>query len=138
MEWYKARLRPVHKGLAELNGLNEGIHRILSLGGENRPPGLPYGQRFFLSKTEFEHNDYDYGTLAALMEFLGVTEEEYRETPLFVLRSTVMNPFYYAARQVAPTYPDYLWQFVENLHEAARTVIAEMNAKKARDENRDR
>ncbi len=71
--------------------------------------------------------------MQSYLEKLGVSSKEYAEEGLFVLRSTVMNPFYYAAREVGK---DYLYEFLKQLHIAARRTIGNLQAEQSEMERR--
>lgn len=126
-----SRMQRLPCPLSFLNKLNEGIYGLLSLGVEGSTK-LPYGQRFFVSRTRFEHDQYTDDSLRELLERLDVQPQEYKGEGLFVLRSTVMNPFYFAAREVGQ---DYLFELVKELHVAARTVIMDLADDETRKES---
>lgn len=76
--------------LGELNALNEGIYRRMSLNAATPAP------EYVITRTRFTTPTYD-GAIGPLLEGLGVgTLEEWRgagKEGLVVLRSTVMDPF---------------------------------------------
>jgi hypothetical protein len=84
---------------------------------------MPYGHPFFLSRTEFLQEQYSVESLSWLLLDIGVRPQEYRDEGLFVLRSTVMNPFYYSAARDTQVEHDYLREFVRGLHFATRDVL---------------
>ena len=81
-------------------------------------------QPFFVSRTRFEQRQYDAGAIAPLLERVGIDADEYRRHGLFVLRSTVMNPWYGEAEAVGV---DYLRQFVHHLHGAAVSAMLQVD-----------
>jgi hypothetical protein len=106
-----------------LNLLNELIYAATSIApleGRRPPPAV---QPFFVSRTRFEQRQYDAGSIGALLERVGIDQDEYRRHGLFVLRSTVMNPWYGEAEQAGV---DYLRQFVHHLHEAAVSAMQQV------------
>ena len=79
-------------------------------------------QPFFVSRTRFEDRQYSYASIAQVLERIGVKRDEYRREGVFVLRSTVMNPWYGEAEQVGI---DYLYQFVQHLHRVAHAAVVD-------------
>jgi glutamate/tyrosine decarboxylase-like PLP-dependent enzyme len=123
------RLVPRHCSLEELNQLNQRIYAELSVPPNERGHEYPYGQPFFVSRTTFEAEQYGWAPVRDWLDRMGigpVSEADYRKHGLFVLRSTVMNPFYYPAAQQYTTRParDYLLEFVRYIH----TVTAHVQA----------
>src|SRR5690606_1353516 len=75
--------------LTELNELNEGIYRRMSLNSETPAP------EYIITRTRFQSPTYD-GAVGSILERLGIPVEEWRGAGshgLVVLRSTVMDPF---------------------------------------------
>jgi glutamate/tyrosine decarboxylase-like PLP-dependent enzyme len=126
-------IRDERAGLNELNQLNRAIYTEMSIDAKN-PQRAPLIQEFFVSKTELNKKQYQYAGLSGCLEKLAVSKEEYEADEVFVLRSTVMNPFYFAAREVNT---DYLFEFVRTLHKHARihrAALARPNARRAEKE----
>jgi glutamate/tyrosine decarboxylase-like PLP-dependent enzyme len=123
MRWEDGRLAENDWGLPWLNLLNELIYAATSIAplDERRP--TPAVQPFFVSRTRFEQRQYDGVSIAPLLARAGVQEADYRRHGLFVLRSTVMNPWYGEAEQVGM---DYLRQFVNHLHAAAVSAMTQV------------
>ncbi len=126
-------LERVHERLDFINRLNKGIYELLSLSNSGRQPTLPYSQPFFVSRTEFKRDQYNTKSMTPYLEKLGVDPKEYAADGLFVLRSTVMNPFHFAAREVGE---DYLLAFLKQLHVAARRVIGRLRDEQAGQERK--
>ncbi len=123
MCWEESKLTPAAWRLPWLNLLNEliyGATSIAPLDGRRPPPAV---QPFFVSRTRFEQRQYDAAAIAPLLEHVGSDLAEYRRHGLFVLRSTVMNPWYGEAEQVGV---DYLRQFVHHLHGAAVAAMQQV------------
>lgn len=114
-QWDQGGMRPACVPLAEINRLNERIYAAASVPGArtHRPSTV---QPFFVSRTRFEERQYQAESLRPLLTRLGVGVEEYRREGLFVLRSTVMNPWHEEAQQAGI---DYLFDFVGFLHRVA-------------------
>ncbi len=123
MRWQEGKLVAGDWRLPWLNLLNELIYAATSIAPleGRRPP--PTVQPFFVSRTRFEQRQYDAASIAAMLEHVGITADEYRRHGLFVLRSTVMNPWYGEAEQVGV---DYLRQFVHHLHGAAVSAMQQV------------
>ena len=83
----------------------------------------PAVQPFFVSRTRFEQRQYDAASIAPVLERAGVQAEDYRRHGLFVLRSTVMNPWYDEAEAAGM---DYLRGFVQHLHSAAASAMQQV------------
>jgi glutamate/tyrosine decarboxylase-like PLP-dependent enzyme len=83
-------VRPTRKAsLAELNTLNEGIYRRMSLNSETPSP------EYIITRTRFQTPTYD-GAVGPILEQLEVGVDEWKAAGsdgLVVLRSTVMDPF---------------------------------------------
>ena len=124
MRWEEGKLAPTDWRLPWLNLLNEliyGATSIAPLDGRRPPPAV---QPFFVSRTRFEQRQYDAGAIAPLLDHVGIDADEYRRHGLFVLRSTVMNPWYGEAEAVGV---DYLRQFVHHLHGAAVSAMLQVD-----------
>ena len=126
-------LNIAHTRLSFLNQLNQRIYESLSLRSLGTTISLPYSQPYFVSRTWLRSDQYDSTSMQPYFEKFVVDPESYKKEGLFVLRSTVMNPFYFAAREVRK---DYLYDFVKQLHMTARRVLGEINAEQAEAERR--
>jgi glutamate/tyrosine decarboxylase-like PLP-dependent enzyme len=115
MAWRDGAMELCPVPLAEINRLNQRVYSAASIPG-SRSHRLSAAQPFFVSRTRFEEQQYQGRTLRHLLERLGVSEEQYRQEGLFVLRSTVMNPWHSEARQAGM---DYLYEFIRFLHRVA-------------------
>lgn len=82
-----------------------------------------YDQRFFVSRTYLTVHRYSPQTLQGFLTALGVSTEEYEQEGVFVLRSTLMNPWYGAAKARGRF---YLSEMVEELFSAAEAVWREI------------
>jgi glutamate/tyrosine decarboxylase-like PLP-dependent enzyme len=126
MAWQKGGLVNVDMPLERINDLNQGIYGELSIpgsGSKPRPFGksrLPYNQSFFVSRTRLQEDQYSYRWIKDTLGRLFVSESEYKQQGLFVLRSAVMNPLYEAAEREGR---DYLLEFVKHLHHVTRVII---------------
>jgi glutamate/tyrosine decarboxylase-like PLP-dependent enzyme len=123
MRWEEGKLASCDWRLPWLNLLNEliyGATSIAPLDGRRPPPAV---QPFFVSRTRFEQRQYTAESIAVVLERIGVGADDYRRHGLFVLRSTVMNPWYGEAEQVGA---DYLRQFVHHLHGAAAAAMQQV------------
>ncbi|MEJ7783366.1 MAG: pyridoxal-dependent decarboxylase [Solirubrobacteraceae bacterium] len=116
------RLVPRDTTLDELNALNRAIHERVG-----RPPGeigqsTPYAHPFFVSTSTFKPDVYSPASLTTLLERLRIPVQEYAESKLFYLRSTVMNPHYEQARS-GDEGRDYLYEFVLHLHATTESLL---------------
>jgi len=112
-------------GLADLNKLNKAIYEdftILNLPYGQKIP--PYRQRFFVSKTKLDKSQYAYDSIKQVLDRLHIKKESYENEGLFVLRSTIMNPWYYTMfRGTGEESIDYFELFIRELHKSARTKM---------------
>lgn len=113
MEWKDGAMVPAAVPLAEINRLNERVFSASSIPGSRSAHRLSAAQPFFVSRTRFEERQYRGATLRHLLGRLEIAEEAYAKEGLFVLRSTVMNPWHSEAQQAGM---DYLYEFVRFLH----------------------
>ena len=120
MRWEQGKLRKISFDLKVLNNLNREIFNQLSIKSEGKVHKMPYAQDFFVSKTIFRQDQYRYKSIQIMLKRFGIRKKEYQQEGLFVLRSTVMNPWYYLAEQ---TGVNYLKKFVRYLHRITRDVI---------------
>ncbi len=123
MTWRDGAMVPAPVGLAAINRLNELIFNAASIPGSRSHHRLSAAQPFFVSRTRFEERQYRAATLKGLLGQLEVTEAEYGREGLFVLRSTVMNPWHSEARQAGM---DYLYEFVRFLHRVGAEAMREV------------
>lgn len=123
LRWEDGKLLPDDWRLPWINLLNELVYAATSiapLDGRRPPPAV---QPFFVSRTRFEQRQYDATSIAPVLERAGVQPEDYRRHGLFVLRSTVMNPWYDEAEAAGM---DYLRGFVQHLHSAAASAMQQV------------
>ena len=104
---------PAEVPLAAINRLNEAIYQAASIPTTRVHHRASATQPFFVSRTRFEESQYSAASLRRLLSRLGVSEQDYVREGLFVLRSTVMNPWHTEAREAGM---DYLYEFVRFLH----------------------
>jgi glutamate/tyrosine decarboxylase-like PLP-dependent enzyme len=123
MRWEDGRLTNNDWRLPWINLFNELIYAATSIAplDSRRPP--PAVQPFFVSRTRFEERQYNAASIAPVLERAGVQATDYRRHGLFVLRSTVMNPWY---REAETAGADYLRGFVQHLHEAATAAMLQV------------
>lgn len=122
MAWKDGVMVPAPVPLAEINRLNERVYSAASIPGSRSHERLSAAQPFFVSRTRFEEQQYRGKTLTRLLQRLGISEEEYSREGLFVLRSTVMNPWHTEAQQAGM---DYLFEFVRFLHRVTADSLAD-------------
>lgn len=78
-----------------------------------------YDQRFFISRTHMTARRYRPETLRPFLTRLGATEEEYEREGVFLLRCTLMNPWYELAKESGRF---YLSEMTEELYRKAAQV----------------
>jgi|GEM_PF-253660 tyrosine decarboxylase len=118
-------LQEISVSLQALNALNEAVYARASIADLGEKEGGSSTQPYFVSRTRFEARQYSPQSLSTVLERIGVAQAEYSAQGLFVLRSTVMNPWYYLADQAGM---DYLYQFVAFLHKVAWQALRTMAA----------
>ncbi|HMS54776.1 MAG TPA: pyridoxal-dependent decarboxylase [Fimbriimonadaceae bacterium] len=106
--------------LAAINRLNRELYTRLSIGSGQR--ANIYAQKFFVSRTTLLPGQYGYSTVVPFLERLGVSEEEYNQDGVFLLRSVLMNPWYRASLDRGK---DVLAGLVEHLFETAEAILEE-------------
>lgn len=123
MAWRDGQMVPAPVALGTINRLNELIFNAASIPGSRSHHRLSAAQPFFVSRTRFEERQYRGATLTHLLGELEVRPDAYAREGLFVLRSTVMNPWHSEARQAGM---DYLYEFVRYLHRVAAEAMREV------------
>ena len=119
MRWEGTTMVPAPIPLSAINALNQQVYAAASVPG-SRSYQPSAAQAFFISRTKFEQVQYRAEPLRPLLERLGVSEESYRKEGLFVLQSTVMNPWHGEAEQVGM---DYLYEFLRFLHRVTAEAL---------------
>jgi len=111
--------------LVDLNELNRSIYEYFTIQNTPREEKVPpYRQQFFVSKTMLEKSQYAYTSIQRVLNKLHINKESYENEGLFVLRSTIMNPWHYIMYRGTNGKPiDYNKLFVEELHKSARKII---------------
>lgn len=120
MAWRDGAMVAAPVALRDLNALNQAIHDASSIPGSRSHERISAAQPFFISRTRFEEQQYRGASLAHLLERLGIAGGDYAREGLFVLRSTVMNPWHAEARQAGM---DYLFEFVRFLHRVTAEAL---------------
>jgi len=123
MRWEEGRMVLNAWRLPWINLFNELIYAATSIAPLDSRRPSPTVQPFFVSRTRFEQRQYDEASIALVLERAGVQADDYRRHGLFVLRSTVMNPWYGEAENAGV---DYLRGFVHHLHSAAAAAILQV------------
>jgi len=109
-----------------INRLNERIYARASITDTKRDRWYSSAQPFYVSRTRFEEGQYAYQSITAVLRRMGVTcsRQEYAQQGVFVLRSTVMNPWYYRAEHEGM---NYLYSFVKFLHGIANDEMLSLH-----------
>lgn len=101
-------------GLEQINSVNSDLYSTMAMFEDSDVKMQDFD--FFVSKTHFTSSLYSYDSLEAILKPLGVNRSSYDSHGLFVLRSTVMNPFYMLAMDGGK---DYLEEFIVSMHAKA-------------------
>ena len=109
--------------LAGLNDLNRSLYDQFSLPEKRRVH--VYDQRFFLSRTVLHQGQYRVETVQSFLDRYGVSVDEYEESGVFLLRSTLMNPWYGLGRTQGR---DYIVDLVAELYERAERTWNSMKS----------
>ncbi len=120
MAWRDGAMVAAPVTLRDLNALNQAIYAASSIPGSRSHERISAAQPFFVSRTRFEERLYAGASLTHLLERLGITEGDYAREGLFVLRSTVMNPWHAEATEAGM---DYLFEFVRFLHRVTAEAL---------------
>ena len=104
--------------LNEINEINRKIYRAYSLPPERRVH--VYDQNFFLSRTVLSADQYSLSAVRPFLERLGVSQSEFEEEGVFLLRSTLMNPWYELAKEQGRP---YIAKLVRELYESAASFV---------------
>lgn len=83
--------------LGDVNRLNRAIYERFTVSEHSEK--TVYEQGFFLSRTEAHVSQYSSGALKPFLDRLGISEAEYEKKGVFLLRSTLMNPWYGLAKE---------------------------------------
>lgn len=115
----------------EISEINRRIHKRLTKSPSIDADGHKRSthQRFYVSSTTFNTDGYSPESMTPTLQKFGFDVENYKKHGLFVIRSTIMNPWYYRV-QHSHSQVDYFSLFIEELHSAARQTIDEMTAGK--------
>ena len=114
--------------LSDLNSFNEDIYSHFTLSDNHKSSNHNiHIQSFFLSRTRVEKDQYAYASIEKALRNIGrITQSEYEKNGLFVLRSSIMNPWHYTALTNNPGM-DYFMEFIKELHKVARTLLNDTN-----------
>lgn len=126
MVWQNQKLEMVDVDLTKLNCINQDIYSHLTIKNTTKHIHTPYAQDYFVSRTWIRNNQYNYYSIKAILDRLNINKTDYEQTGLFILRSTVMNPWHYHAEQVGK---NYLFDFIKALHKYSRMSIEAINSK---------
>lgn len=111
-------------GLDDLNALNQKVYSRLSLRHQPTYHGMSrvysYSQPFFVARTWIRPDQYSMRSVEGLLRRLGIAEQDYLRSGLFVLRSTVMNPLLLKA---ADQGKDYILELVMFLQATTSEIL---------------
>lgn len=119
--------------LAKINEVNKKVYKKFTITNDkfgNKMP--PHSQKFFLSRTTIGAEQYSYSSIKDTLNKFGIEKEEYESEGLFVLRATLMNPWYYESsledNLVRST--DYFFEFIKEINKVAIEVLETINFNK--------
>lgn len=107
--------------LSQINALNRAVYEAFTV-----PRDVErhiYDQRFFISRTHMSARRYVPETLRPFLARIGATAEEYEREGVFLLRCTLMNPWYELAKESGRF---YLSEMTEELYRKADEVAREI------------
>lgn len=99
--------------LKKMNELNEKIYKNFTILNEGKKYILPYSMKYFLSRTKLTSEQYSYDSIQKHLSEININREAYNKEGLFVMRATLMNPFYQTNDF---QYTDYYGQFFLELN----------------------
>ncbi len=105
--------------LEDANKLNKGVFQRMGIDHADMEHSNTFHD-YFVSKTLLLDSMYKYESIADVLKSLKVSKEEYQKHGLYVLRTTVMNPFYPLAKRKGK---DYLDEFVTCIHANAEAEL---------------
>jgi hypothetical protein len=119
--------------IEKLNKLNKSIYEKFTINSSNEKSTYR-DQKFYLSKTFLDKSQYSYESIKPLLDELEILKDEYeRGEGLFILRSTIMNPWYYEFYKYNKTVTekdklktDYFNLFIDELHKVTLEIIDNM------------
>ena len=119
---------PENRGsLKEINDLNRRIYLRLTIKKDPRKRRGPYAQEYFVSRTILSAGQYSLESVRPTLSRFNFSEDDYRRHGIFVLRSTVMNPWHFLAEKQGK---NYLFGFLMNLHRNAREILSETDRRR--------
>lgn len=117
--------------LEDVNRINTRIFEILTISpskqSDSRKTSLY--QKFYVAFTKAKSSMYSTKSMETTLNRFGFKADEYDGHGLAILRSTIMNPWYFHASNTG-SHTNYFMEFLEELHFAARTVIDDEIKKK--------
>ena len=116
--------------LSEINEINRRIHERLTISPSKEADSrkISLYQKFYVAGTEFNGSMYSAESMRKTLERFQIDEWEYRKNGLYVMRSTIMNPWYYQTAH-SENHTEYFLEFLKELHYATRRIIDEMEKK---------
>lgn len=120
MKWKEGILDDVDYKLKALNIINEQLYKCMTIKNTGDTKKTPYSQEFFVSRTRIESCQYSTESVKGILAKFKISEKEYKQNGIFVLRSTIMNPWHYPATIAGK---DYLMDFILALHTNTRNIL---------------
>ena len=130
MKWTdKGFQRDEELNLKKMNKLNEKIYEHFTIINEGENYIFPHSIKYFVSRTILNYDQYSLGSMKNILEINKINEKEYQNEGLFILRVTLMNPWYYNHQSEST---DYYFEFFKDFNEV---IIKEINILYGSDEN---
>ncbi len=107
--------------LSDLNRLNRSLYEQFSIPEKRRVH--VYEQRFFLSRTVLHSGQYRPASVEDFLARLGVSKDDYDREGVFLLRSTLMNPWYTLSKKQGK---DLIVDLVAELYDRAEVTWSEI------------
>lgn len=110
--------------LEEINALNKKIHERLTISPSREADARKVSlfQKFYVADTKVDSAMYSCSSMKQALRRYNYSEYEYLKHGLYVMRSSIMNPWYYHAAH-SNNHTDYFMEFLEELHYAARRAL---------------
>ncbi len=121
LQWHDGALQEKTVSLAALNQLNETLYGRLTIKSHS-PKKTPHALEYFVSKTWIDSSQYAPESIERLLHRFNISREQYLDKGIMVLRSTLMNPWYFTAERAGM---DYLMDFLLTMHRYTRDILNE-------------
>lgn len=110
--------------LEEINLLNQYIQSKLTIAPTDNSDSRKVSiyQKFYVAGTLLEKESYSPESISKTLQKFGFDSDEYAKRGLYVMRSTIMNPWYFQSSHVQTNF-DYFMEFITELHYTTRKCL---------------